>query len=147
MGNIILLVEDNPDDVALISREFEKGDLVDEVVISYDGVQALDFLFGRGFYEYRDMSIMPDLILLDINLPKISGLDVLRELRLSEQTRYLPVVAFSTSRAERDIREAYQLGVNSYIRKPVDSVKFTKAIDTIKHYWLNLNEPLDAELD
>ncbi len=112
-----------------------------EVVVARDGAEALDFLFSTGRYAEREPYAMPDLILLDLKLPKIDGLGVLRRMRASENTRLTPVVVLTSSREERDIIESYDLGANSYIRKPVDFEQFTRAVGQIKLYWLDLNEP------
>jgi CheY-like chemotaxis protein len=138
---VILLVEDNPDDVELTLRALKKGNILNEVVVAHDGVEALDYLFGAGTYAGRDLSIMPTVILLDLKLPKIDGLEVLRRLRGDEQTRLLPVVILTSSKEEQDLIAGYKLGANSYIRKPVDFVQFTEAVHQLELYWLLLNEP------
>jgi two-component system response regulator len=140
----ILLVEDNPDDEALTLRAFTKNRIPNQVIVARDGVEALDFLFGTGAYAGRDLSIMPAVVLLDLKLPRIDGLEVLRRIRADERTRLLPVVILTTSKEQRDIYEAYSLGANSYIRKPVDFEKFIYAVGQMGLYWLQLNEPLDA---
>jgi two-component system response regulator len=140
----ILLVEDNPDDEALTLRAFTKNRIPNQVIVTRDGVEALDFLFGTGAYAGRDLSIMPAVVLLDLKLPRIDGLEVLRRIRADERTRLLPVVILTTSKEQRDIYEAYSLGANSYIRKPVDFEKFIYAVGQMGLYWLQLNEPLDA---
>lgn len=136
----ILLVEDNPDDVALTLRAFKKNNIVNEVVVARDGAEALDFLFGTGAQAERDTSVVPQVILLDLNLPKIGGLEVLQRLRADERTKLIPVVILTSSRAEQDIIDGYRLGGNSYIRKPVDFAQFTEAVRQLGLYWLVLNE-------
>ncbi|MBW2246139.1 MAG: response regulator [Deltaproteobacteria bacterium] len=137
---IILLVEDNPDDELLAIRALEKNNIMNEVVVARDGAEALDYLFGAGAYTGRDMSVMPQIILLDLKLPKIDGLEVLRRLRNNERTKLLPVVVLTSSKEDRDLTECYSLGANSYIRKPVNFAQFTEAIRQLGLYWLVLNE-------
>ena len=137
---IILLVEDNPDDELLAIRALEKNNIMNEVVVARDGAEALDYLFGTGAYAGRDLSVMPQIILLDLKLPKIDGLEVLRRLRNDERTKLLPVVVLTSSKEERDLTESYSLGANSYIRKPVNFAQFTEAIRQLGLYWLVLNE-------
>ena len=137
---IILLVEDNPDDELLAIRALEKNNIMNEVVVARDGAEALDYLFGTGAYTGRDLSVMPQIILLDLKLPKIDGLEVLRRLRNDERTKLLPVVVLTSSKEERDLTESYSLGANSYIRKPVNFAQFTEAIRQLGLYWLVLNE-------
>ena len=137
---IILLVEDNPDDELLAIRALKKNNIMNEVVVARDGVEALDYLFGTGIYAGRDMSVMPQVILLDLKLPKIDGLEVLRRLRDDERTELLPVVILTSSKEELDLTTSYSLGANSYIRKPVDFIQFTEAIKQLGLYWLVLNE-------
>ena len=139
----ILLVEDNPDDEALTLRAFHKNRIANEVVVARDGVEALDYLFGTGHYAGRDLSVAPAVILLDLKLPRVDGLEVLRRVRADARTNLLPVVILTTSREQQDIYEAYQLGANSYIRKPVDFEKFIYAVGQLGLYWLVLNEPVD----
>ena len=136
----ILLVEDNPDDELLAIRALKKNNIMNEVVVARDGAEALDYLFGTGAYEGRDTSVMPQVILLDLKLPKVSGLEVLKRLRDDDRTRLLPVVILTSSREERDLKESYRLGANSYIRKPVDFTQFSEAIRQLGLYWLVLNE-------
>jgi len=137
----ILLVEDNPDDVALTLRALEKSNILNEVVVACNGAEALDYLFATGTHTDRDMSIMPAVILLDLKLPKVDGLEVLRRLRADERTKLLPVVILTSSKEERDVISGYRLGANSYIRKPIDFVQFSGAVRQLGMYWLLLNEP------
>lgn len=136
----ILLVEDNPDDEALTLRALKKNRIENPVVVVRDGGEALDYLFCRGHYAKRDKTDLPAVVLLDLKLPKFSGLEVLERLRLDQRTRLLPVVVLSTSREEQDIQLSYLLGANSYIRKPVDYQSFLEAVGQLGNYWLNLNE-------
>ncbi len=138
--NIILLVEDKPDDVTLTLRAFKKSKLLNEVVVVSDGVEALDYLFARGSYEGRYPNAMPNLVLLDLKLPKMDGMEVLRRLRADSRTKLLPVVILTSSREEQDIVNAYDLRANSYIRKPVDFAQFRDVIQQLGLYWLVLNE-------
>ena len=140
-GKIILLVEDNADDVELTLRSLRKNNISNEVVVARDGAQALDYLFATGAYAGRDTNIMPAVILLDLKLPKIDGLEVLRRLRADERTKLLPVVIVTSSKEERDMLNGYKLGANSYVRKPVDFVQFSEAVRQLGLYWLLLNEP------
>lgn len=142
----ILLVEDNPDDEALTLRAFNKNRIANQVIVARDGVEALDYLFGSGTYAGRDMSLMPAVILLDLKLPRIDGLEVLRRVRADPRTSLLPVVVLTTSKEQQDIYEAYSLGANSYIRKPVDFEKFIYAVGQLGLYWLALNEPVEANV-
>jgi len=137
----ILLVEDNPDDVELTLRAFKNGNIRNEVVVARDGAEALDYLFGTGTYAGRDADIMPAVILLDLRLPKIDGLEVLRRMRGDERTKLLPVVILTSSKEEKDLINGYKLGANSYIRKPVDFVQFSEAVRHLGLYWLIINEP------
>lgn len=139
----ILLVEDNPDDEALTLRAFSKNKIANPVVVARDGVEALDYLFCTGPYSNRDPSSMPAVILLDLKLPRIDGLEVLRRIRASDKTALLPVVVLTTSKEHQDISEAYRLGANSYIRKPVDFERFIHAVGQLGLYWLSLNEPVE----
>jgi len=138
---VILLVEDNPDDVDLTLRALKKANVLNEVVVVRDGVEALDYLFGTGSYKDRDLSIMPTDILLDLKLPKVDGLEVLRRLRSDERTKFLPVVILTSSKEEQDMLNSYKLAANSYVRKPIDFVQFTEAVRQLELYWLLLNEP------
>lgn len=136
---LILLIEDNPDDEALTLRAFRKNYIQNEVVVARDGAEALDFLFGTGHFAGRDMSVMPEVTLLDLNLPKIDGLEVLRQMRANERTRLLPVVILTTSNEDQDRLRSYDLGANSYVRKPVDFEQFIEAVRQLGLYWLVLN--------
>ncbi len=139
---VILLVEDHPDDEELTMRALAKNNILNQVVVARDGVQALEYLLGTGAYAGRDTTVMPQLILLDLKLPKIDGLEVLRRLRADERTRFLPIVILTSSKEEQDLIKSYKLGANSYIRKPVDFIEFTKAVQQLGLYWLILNEPV-----
>jgi len=136
----ILLVEDNPNDIELTMRALKKNDLKAKIHVVKDGEEALDFIYCRNMYKGRDSRELPKVVLLDLNLPKVDGLEVLREIRQNEATRYLPVAILTTSKSERDIIESYKLGVNSYIVKPVDYKKFVEAVAEIGLYWLLINE-------
>lgn len=136
----ILLVEDNPDDIDLTIRALKKNNIVNELIIAHDGVEALDYLFGTGAFAGRDLSDMPQVILLDLKLPKINGLEVLQQLRADERTRFLPVVVLTSSREEQDIVASYNFGANSYVRKPVDFTEFTEAVRQLGLYWFLLNQ-------
>ena len=137
---IILLVEDNPDDVTLTLRALKKNNILNEVVIARDGVEALDYLFGTGMYEGRDTSVMPIVTLLDLKLPRIDGLEVLKRVRENERTKLIPIVILTSSKEENDLINGYRLGANSYIRKPVDFNQFSEAIRELGLYWILLNE-------
>ncbi len=137
----LLLVEDNPDDEELTLLALEQGGITNEVIVAHDGVEALDYLFGTGIYAQRDTSIMPALILLDIQLPRINGLEVLHRLRSDDRTKLLPVVILTTSNEQQDLINSYTLGCNSYIRKPVDYDRFLIAMQQLGMYWLLINEP------
>jgi CheY-like chemotaxis protein len=138
---VILLVEDNPDDVELTRRAFQKSNVANTIVVVHDGQEALDYLFGTGVHDNRDLMMTPQVILLDLNLPKINGLEVLRRLRANQRTKRLPVVVLTTSNEERDVIDSYDLGANSYVRKPVDFAQFVDAARQLGLYWLVLNEP------
>ena len=140
-SKMILLVEDNPDDEALTLRAFDKNNITNEVVVARDGAEALDWLFARGEYADRDPAEHPEVILLDLKLPKIDGLEVLRQIRADDRTRLLPVIILTTSEEESDRLAGYSLGANSYIRKPVDFSQFIEAVRQLGLYWLVLNEP------
>ena len=140
-GKAILLVEDNPDDVALTLRAFRKNNILNDVVIASDGVEALDYLFGTGDYANREVSEPPQVVLLDLKLPKVDGLELLQRIREDERTALLPVVILTTSDERRDLMKGYSLHANSFVRKPVDFEEFLKAIRQIGMYWLVLNKP------
>jgi len=140
--NLILLVDDNPDDVELTVRALNKSNVLNQMVIARDGQEALDYLFATGAYAGRDAHVMPNMILLDLNLPKVTGLEVLRRMRADERTKLLPVVVLTTSNEERDLISSYDRGANSYIRKPVDFIQFVEAVRQLGLYWLVLNERL-----
>jgi CheY-like chemotaxis protein len=137
---IILLVEDNPSDVGLTKRALSKSRIANEIVVAEDGREALDFLFSLGPHagEKHDL---PALVLLDLKLPRVDGLEVLRQIRATPRTSRLPVVILTTSKEEQDVAQGYDFGANSYIRKPVDFVQFTQAIEHLGLYWLVMNEP------
>ena len=137
----ILLVEDNSDDEALTLRALEKNNIHNEVVVARDGVEALDYLFGTGVYAGRDVEALPQVVLLDLKLPKIDGLEVLQRLRGDERTRLLPVVILTSSKEQQDLVNGYRLGANSYVRKPIDFTQFIEAVRQLGLYWLILNEP------
>lgn len=137
---VILLVEDNADDEALTKRAFKKNNVMNRLVVARDGVEALDFLFGTGAHAGRDLSVMPTVVLLDLKLPKIDGLEVLRRLRADPRTRLVPVVVLTSSKEDQDLAQSYSIGVNSYIRKPVDFEQFMDAVRHLGLYWLVLNE-------
>ena len=137
----ILLVEDNADDEALTLRALKKNNIGNKVYVARDGVEALDFLFCTNTYADRDPHDMPRLILLDIKLPKMDGLEVLRRIRADKRTYLLPVVLLTSSREEQDLIESYKSGANSYIRKPVDYAQFVEYVGKLGLYWLGLNEP------
>lgn len=139
-GDTILLVEDNPDDVELTLRAFRKNKIANGVMVVNDGVEALDYLFGNGDYTDRDTSDTPRVILLDLKLPKLNGLQVLERLRNDERTRFTPVVILTSSKEEQDLVTSYKNGANSYVRKPVDFSQFVEAVHQIGLYWLLINE-------
>lgn len=136
---VILLVEDNPDDVDLTIRALKKNNILNKIVIASDGVEALDYLFGTGRYQGRDITLQPHLVLLDLKLPKIDGLQVLKKIRADERTKLQPVVILTTSIEEKDVIASYDLGANSYVRKPVDFDQFMEAVRQLGLYWLVLN--------
>jgi two-component system, response regulator len=138
---VILLVEDNPSDVALTQRALARSHIANEMVVVEDGQEALDYLFAGGQYKGRDVTDLPSVILLDLKLPRVGGLDVLRQIRADDRTSRIPVVILTTSQEEHDIAQSYELHANSYIRKPVDFTKFVEAIQHMGLYWLVLNEP------
>jgi two-component system, response regulator len=140
-NRIILLVEDNPSDVELTKRALNKNNITNKLVVAQDGKEALDYLFGTGTYAGRDIKDYPAVVLLDLKLPKINGLEVLRNIRANELTKLLPVVILTTSVQEEDVITSYKLGANSYVRKPVDFNQFAEAVRNLGLYWLVLNEP------
>jgi CheY-like chemotaxis protein len=137
---VILLIEDNPSDVDLTRRALEKGHIANQMVVARDGKEALDYLWGEGAWAGRDVSDLPAVTLLDLKLPKLPGLEVLRRVRGDSRTRRLPVVILTSSKEEQDLAAGYDLGANSYIRKPVDFEQFTEAIEHLGLYWLVWNE-------
>ncbi|MDP1828060.1 MAG: response regulator [Archangium sp.] len=140
MDRVILLVEDNPDDEALTIRALTKNNIANRVEVARDGVEALDYLFGTGAHAGRDVTKLPQLLLLDLKLPRIDGLEVLRRLRADERTRLVPVVILTSSKEEQDLISGYSGGANSYIRKPVDFTQFAEAVRQLGIYWLVINE-------
>jgi CheY-like chemotaxis protein len=138
---VILLVEDNADDELLTLRALRKSNIRNPIVVVRDGAAAIDYLFAQGAHAGRDLSLQPQVVLLDLHLPKLDGLAVLQRIREDERTRTLPVVMLTSSNEERDLMGSYQLGVNSYVRKPVDVTAFFEAIRQLGMYWLVLNEP------
>jgi len=140
-----MLVEDNPNDEALTLRALKKNNDTNEIVVARDGVEALNYLFGEGSYSGRDASVMPDLILLDLKLPQINGLEVLKRIRTDERTKLVPVVILTSSKERRDLTECYELGANSYIRKTVDFVEFRKTMELLGLYWLVFNVAPETE--
>ena len=140
MSKSILLVEDNPTDEKLTIRAFRKANLANEIAIVRDGAEALDYLFGTGAHAGRDATVLPTVVLLDLGLPRIDGLEVLRRIRADERTRLLPVVILTSSKEEVDVVRGYSLGANAYVRKPVDFVEFADAARTLGLFWLLLNE-------
>jgi len=136
----ILLVEDNPDDELLTLRALKRANILNEVVVAHDGVEALDFVFARGVYAGRGPSVKPTVTLLDLKLPRVDGLEVLRQIRASEFTRLMPVVILTSSKEEQDLMTGYSLGANSYIQKPVSFEAFMGAVGQLGLYWMLLNE-------
>jgi two-component system response regulator len=143
--NDILLVEDNPDDVELTLRAFRRSNVANQIIVARDGVEALDYLFATGAYAHRDANALPQVVLLDLKLPRIDGLQVLERLRAHPKTHLLPVVILTSSTEQRDLASGYRLGANSYVRKPVDFQEFVEAVKQLGLYWLLLNQrpPLD----
>lgn len=137
---LILLVEDNPDDEALTLRALKKNNIGNQIVVARDGAEALDFLFGTGIFADRDVGVQPELILLDLKLPKVDGFEVLKKLRDDDRTKLLPVVILTSSKEQQDVANGYDLGANSYVRKPVDFQHFVDAVRQLGLYWLVLNE-------
>jgi CheY-like chemotaxis protein len=140
MNGSILLVEDNPDDQKLTLRALKKNNITNDIVIAEDGAQALDYLFGEGQFAGRDVEDRPALVLLDLKLPKVDGLSVLERVRSDDRTKMVPVVVLTSSSEEQDLLKSYQLGVNSYVRKPVDFLEFVDAARQLGVYWLILNQ-------
>ncbi len=141
MTKQILLVEDNASDEKLTLLAFKKCGVTNEITVARDGAAALDFLFGTGAYAGRDVSVLPSVVLLDLKLPKLDGLDVLRGIRADARTRLLPVVILTSSAEDEDLMKSYSLGANAYVRKPVDFAEFARAASTVGLFWLLLNEP------
>jgi DNA-binding response OmpR family regulator len=139
-NKIILLVEDNPDDEALTLRALKKNNISNQVIVARDGAEALDYLFGAGQYSGREANLTPQVVLLDLKLPKVEGLEVLRRMRANESTKLLPVVILTSSNEEQDRINGYDSGANSYVRKPVDFNQFIEAVRQLGLYWLILNE-------
>jgi two-component system, response regulator len=144
MNKVILLVEDNASDEKLTLLAFKKSGVSNEVTVVRDGAAALDYLFATGAYASRNASELPAVVLLDLNLPKIDGLEVLRRVRADERTRFLPVVVLTASKEEEDVLRSYALGANAYVRKPVAFVEFVEAAKTLGLFWLLMNEPAPA---
>jgi CheY-like chemotaxis protein len=139
-SHVILLVEDNPSDIELTKRALTKSRVTNELVVAEDGQAALDYLFGEGLYAGRDLPELPALVLLDLKLPRVDGLQVLRQIRADDRTCRIPVVILTTSMEEQDLSQSYDLGANSYIRKPVDFTQFAQAVEHLGLYWLVMNE-------
>ena len=137
----ILLVEDNPDDVELTLRALKQYNIRNEIAVVRDGAEALDYLFATGTYSNRDTSVMPAVVILDLKLPKVDGLEVLQRMRADERTKLVPVVILTSSREEQDMINGYKFGANSYVRKPVDFTQFVEAARQLSLYWLVINEP------
>jgi two-component system response regulator len=146
MNNTILLVEDNPTDDKLTILAFRKSGVSNTVVVERDGVAALDYVFATGPHEGRDASVLPRLILLDIQLPKLDGLEVLRRLRADPRTKLVPVVILTSSKEEEDVLRSYALGANAYVRKPLEFAEFAAAAKTLGLFWLLLNEPAPSHV-
>lgn len=142
----ILLVEDNANDEFLTLRALKKYNIANDVVVTRDGAEALDYLFGTGSYEGRNVSELPVVMLLDLKLPKLDGLEVLRRIRGDTRTRYLPVVILTSSNEDKDVINGYKLGTNSYVQKPVDFTAFVDAVGQLGVYWLMLNEPAPPQV-
>ena len=141
MTKTILLVEDNPSDEKLTVRAFKKAGVVNEIVVVRDGAEALDYVFGTGSHAGRDVTELPWVVLLDLKLPRIDGLEVLRRIRANDRTKLLPVVVLTSSKEDEDIARSYSLGANAYVRKPVEFAEFVEAAKTLGLFWLLLNEP------
>ncbi|HVK78055.1 MAG TPA: response regulator [Kofleriaceae bacterium] len=141
---IILLVEDNPDDEALTLRALRKNHILNEVVVAHDGVEALAWLFGEGAHAGRDVAVQPQVVLLDLNMPRLSGLQVLERMRQDPRTKLVPVVVLTSSKEDDDLVKSYALGANSYVRKPVDFAEFIEAVRRLGMYWLLVNQVAPA---
>jgi two-component system, response regulator len=141
MNRVLLLVEDNPTDEKLTMRGFKKCGVANEIVVVRDGAEALDYLFTRGKYAGRPVDELPAVVLLDLNLPRVGGLEVLRQIRANERTKLLPVMVLTASKEEEDVLRSYTLGANAYVRKPVDFGDFAAAAQTLGLFWLLLNQP------
>ena len=137
----VLLVEDNPNDEMLTLRAFKKNNIANPIMVARDGVEALDYLFATGSFAGRNAAETPAMVLLDLKLPRVDGLEVLRQLRADPRTRFIPVIILTSSLEEQDLINGYSLGANSYIRKPVDFVNFVEAVTRLGMYWLVMNEP------
>jgi len=142
----ILLVEDNETDAELTIRALKRSNLANKLVWVKDGAEALDFIFAEGNYSERDIEGLPRLILLDLRMPKVDGLEVLQTIKADERTRMIPVVVLTSSKEDRDIVESYELGVNSYVSKPVEFDEFTEAVSTLGLYWMLLNKPPEERI-
>jgi two-component system, response regulator len=141
ISKTILLIEDNPSDVALTKRALGRSHIPNDLIVAEDGKEAIDYLWGEGVYTERDISELPTLTLLDLKLPRVPGLEVLRRIRQDPRTRRLPVVILTSSKEEQDIAASYDLGINSYVQKPIDFKQLADTIQQLGLYWLNLNEP------
>jgi two-component system response regulator len=141
MSKVILLVEDNASDEKLTILAFKKSGVANDVVVVRDGAAALDYMFGTGQHAGRDASVLPSVVLLDLKLPKVDGLEVLRRIRAEERTKFLPVVVLTSSKEDEDVLRSYALGANAYVRKPVEFARFAEAAKTLGLFWLLLNEP------
>jgi CheY-like chemotaxis protein len=141
-NHFILLAEDSQDDIDLILRSLKKSKIMNEIIVTRAGAETLDFLFGNGVYAERDLAIMPTVILLDIKMPKMDGMEVLKHIRENKRTKLLPVVLLTSSNEEQDLLKGYELGANSYVRKPVNFIEFSNVMQQLGLYWLLLNEPL-----
>ncbi len=139
-NKLILLVEDNPDDVALTLRAFKKANIANQIIVANNGVEALDYLFGTGLYQGRDISIQPEIILLDLKLPKLDGFEVLRTIRRDLRTKLLPVIVLTSSKEQQDVVESYGPAANTYVRKPVDFEESQQAVVNLGLFWLLINE-------
>jgi CheY-like chemotaxis protein len=136
----ILLAEDNPDDIELARRAFQRVNINNNIVVTHDGAETLDYLNGKGKYQGRNTDEVPQIILLDLKMPKVHGLEVLKHIRENQQTKYIPVIILTSSQDKKDVIRSYELGANSYIVKPIDFLKFSEVVQQIVMYWLTLNE-------